>query len=373
MEGRRVRFGRSSGFGTPGGPRGRAKSASLCACPPPARCCPVSRAAHLHQALAPHLQKLEDWARLYVRYVQTFRKLCAAHDGLAHPQKRAALHATLTACLGRLLELRAWSAELIGGCSVLDLGQQLADLQLTPDALELPVPSYFREMRAEALAARSAAAAAAVGAAEAPSCEGAGTDGQKDAEEEAAPEHGNGVHGQAGASGRAGQAPPLQHAACLQAETLIAKQPHAPPKQQQQRAQPHQQPRAHRPAAAAAASAPSPEPEEPELQAQRTAAAATLQAGVRSWLVRRRLQAEQRQELEFLGMAAPAQSGRSAALAGRLAAESERRKQLQSDRSAEMGQAMVAIKARLRQHEGWSMKERIRDKVGCFGGGGCPV
>ncbi len=301
-----------------------------------------------------------------MNYVQTFRKLCAAHDGLAHPQKRAALRATLEACLGRLLELRAWSAELAGGCGVLDLGQQLADLQLTPDALELPVPSHFRELRAEALA-RSAAAAAAVNAAVGPSREGAGTDGQKGAEE-AAPDLEDDVPSRADAGGRAGQEPPPQHAAGLPAETL---KPHAPPKQQRQREQADQQRQAHQPAAAAAETSTPSQPDEPEREARRAAAAATLQAGVRSWLARRRLQAEQRQELEFLGMAAPAQGGRSAALAGRLAAESMRRKQLQADRQAEMGQAMVAIKARLRQHEGWSMKERIRDKVGCLGGGGC--
>ena len=146
-------------------------------CPPPCRRRRLSESAAAPASIVTTLsptfprppQSLEDWARLYIRYVQTLRKLCAAHDGVAQPQKRACLRGTLEACMGRVLELRAWLAALNNGVDVLGeaLGDQLVALSLTPDALELPVPAYFREARAEALAARAEAAAAAVAAGDA--------------------------------------------------------------------------------------------------------------------------------------------------------------------------------------------------------------
>lgn len=299
------------------------------------------------------LQGLEDWARLYVRYVQAFRRLCDAHEGLANPQKRAALCATLEACLGRLLELRSWLAELAGGCNVLDLGQQLADLQLTPDALELPVPGFFREARAEALAARAAAAAAAIDAAVGPVSWAGVPDGQAGAEK--APDDAS-VATSAAAEQEGTRA---QHATC----TSPAVNPLTNDAPSFQPGSSAGQPQALQPIAEVAAGAPAAEPEHAQQAARRAAAATAVQAGVRSWLARRRLAAERQEELEFLGMAPPAGGGRSAALAGSLAAVTARRKQLQAVRLAEMAEAMVDIKAGLRQREGWAMKERIRDKV----------
>ncbi|KAL4420798.1 hypothetical protein ABPG75_010454 [Micractinium tetrahymenae] len=319
------------------------------------------------RAAAP--KKPEDWTKLYVLYVQTFCKLCAAHDGLAHPQKRAALRATLEACLGRLLELRAWLAQLAGGCDVLDLTQQLAELQLTPDVLELPVPAYFREARAEALAARAAAAAAAVEAAARAGRAAAGADGLADVAAEVVLEHVR--EGEKQAAAGAGKAevprPEVQPAAGTSpassphTEHASFSQPDAPAHQQQQgqQEQQHQQQQA----VAAEEDAPPAEPEDAQQAAWRASAATAVQAGVRGWLARRRVAAERQRELEFLGMAPPADGGRSEALAGRLAAVATRRKQLQGERLADMNEAMVGIKAAVRQREGWSMKERIRDKL----------
>lgn len=162
-----------------------------------------------------------------------------------------------------------------------------------------------------------------------------------------------------------GQGPLAQHGASPQAEGAPAGQPVCPEQQQQQQQVQQDQQLPVQQAAAAAA-----EPEEPERVAVLAAAATVVQAGVRGWLARRRLAVERRQELEIMGMASPVDGGPSAALAGRLAALAGRRKQLQAERAAEMGAAMVSIKAGLRQREGWSMKERIRDKVGRWVGWG---
>jgi hypothetical protein len=308
---------------------------------------------------APHpLQKLEDWSRLYIRYVQTFRKLCAAHDGVAQPQKRRCLRRTLEACLGRLLELRGWLAQLNAGVDVIDLEGQLAALQLTPEALDLPVPAYFQEERAGQLAARAAAAAAALaaeaaaapgaataggvgerGAAEAGGAEAgaAASDAESDSKAEAGAEDGQELAGVATATTTAlAAAPILPGSAAGTAHAAHS----SPPKQ------PQEQPAISE-----------------EERARRVTAAVALQAGARGWLARRSAARQRRQELEFLGMLPPADGRRSAALQRQLAAIAGERKARQAQRQAELDSATVSVKAGLRQREGFGMKEAIRDKV----------
>ncbi|PRW20260.1 IQ and AAA domain-containing 1 [Chlorella sorokiniana] len=296
------------------------------------------------RAAAP--KSLEDWARLYIRYVQTLRKLCAAHDGVAQPQKRACLRGTLDACAGRVLELRAWLAGLNGGVDVLGeaLGEQLLALSLTPDALELPVLAYFREARAEALAAHAEAAAAAVAAAEAAGGalpgEQATAGGTQNADEEADSDD---------EDQEAEQGPSSPSAA---AGASAEAQQEQPQEQQQQPAGSESEVQ-HTAAAAELI---------PEEEARRAAAVVAIQAAGRGWLARRHVAAQRRAEMEFLGML-PAGGGRSAELAGRLAAISAERKQRQAARQAELDEGLVSIKAGVRQREGWALKERIRDKL----------
>ena len=279
----------------------------------------------------PPAQALGDWARLYLRYAGTYRKLCAAHDGLVQPQKRRAARRALDACLGRLLELRAWLAALQGGRHTLEaLGEELVGAGLTPDALELPVPAYFREERAAALAARAQAAAAAAAATGAAAAGGAA---------EAQPEAGDGGGAEAEAPGDAAvEAESAAEAALAAAEAGAAEaagepaaepscgageggQTHAEPGQPQQQEQSQEQ---QQPAEAAG---------EPilsvEERARRGAAAVALQAAVRGWLARRRAAAERRAEMEFLGMLPASDGGRSAALQAKLAAVGAERKQRQ--------------------------------------------
>lgn len=65
-------------------------------------------------ALARNLQTLADWSRLYIKYAATLRKLAEVQDLVAHPQKRRCVGRMLGACVGRLLEVRAW---LVSRCS----------------------------------------------------------------------------------------------------------------------------------------------------------------------------------------------------------------------------------------------------------------
>lgn len=97
---------------------------------------------------------------------------------------------------------------------------------------------------------------------------------------------------------------------------------------------------------------------------RREAAAVAVQAGVRGWLARRSVARQRREELEFLGMLAPSDCGRSAALQQRVAAIAKQRKARQASRQRELDDALLSIKAAVRQQEGFAMKDQIRDKVG---------
>lgn len=92
--------------------------------------------------LAP--QEFSEWACIYVRYVQVFRKLENAYDQMVHPQKLVDMKKALEACMGRLLEVRHWLVKLNKGTDFLNIDDILVDLKLTPDELEVPVPRYFK-------------------------------------------------------------------------------------------------------------------------------------------------------------------------------------------------------------------------------------
>lgn len=90
-------------------------------------------------------------ATLYVKYVQTFRRLEECYDQITHAQKRRILRHVLDGVMGRLIELKH---EMIG----LELSEYhffddiLQDLKLTPNDIELPIPKYFIHEKVEAFA-----------------------------------------------------------------------------------------------------------------------------------------------------------------------------------------------------------------------------
>lgn len=94
------------------------------------------------QALAP--REFSEWACVYIRYLQIFRKLEVAYDQMVHPQKLVDMKRALEACMGRMLEVRHWLVKLNTGSDFLNIDDILVDLKLTPDELEVPVPRCFR-------------------------------------------------------------------------------------------------------------------------------------------------------------------------------------------------------------------------------------
>ncbi|CAF3033847.1 unnamed protein product [Rotaria socialis] len=92
-------------------------------------------------------------ATMFVKYVQIFRKLEQCYDQIVHPQKRRLIRTVLDGCMGRVLELKH---EMIS----MDFSEYhyfddiLADLKLTPNDLEIPIPNYFVLERAQAIEKR---------------------------------------------------------------------------------------------------------------------------------------------------------------------------------------------------------------------------
>jgi IQ and AAA domain-containing protein len=90
-----------------------------------------------------------EWACVYIKYLQNFRKLEMAYDQMVHPQKLVDMKKALEACMGRMLEIRHWLVKLNKGQDLMNIDDLLVDLKLTPQELELPTPRYFKLDRAK--------------------------------------------------------------------------------------------------------------------------------------------------------------------------------------------------------------------------------
>jgi hypothetical protein len=91
----------------------------------------------------------QHYAILYIRYLQIFRKLEDCYDQIVHPQKRRDIRLSLECVMARMCQVKA---ELVkfgpDGCQsdFLNLDELLLDLKLSPSALEVPIPRYFKEV-----------------------------------------------------------------------------------------------------------------------------------------------------------------------------------------------------------------------------------
>lgn len=83
--------------------------------------------------------------KLYLKYIQIFRRLEEVHDQIAHPQKRLAIKSTLEAIAGRILELREILCKL-HKTNYPKIEEFLVELQILPETVEIPVPRFAREM-----------------------------------------------------------------------------------------------------------------------------------------------------------------------------------------------------------------------------------
>jgi hypothetical protein len=90
-----------------------------------------------------------EWACVYIKYLQIFRKLEMAYDQMVHPQKLVDMKKALEACMGRTLEIRHWLVKLNKGQDLMNIDDILVDLKLTPQELEIPTPRYFKLDRAK--------------------------------------------------------------------------------------------------------------------------------------------------------------------------------------------------------------------------------
>ena len=100
------------------------------------------------------VDRFQQYATLYIRYLQIFRRLEESYDQTVHPQKRMDLKKTLEAVMGRVLEVKETLIGLRGGVNFINLDDVLVDLKLSPDVLEVPVPKYFIEDQAHLLEER---------------------------------------------------------------------------------------------------------------------------------------------------------------------------------------------------------------------------
>ena len=97
---------------------------------------------------------MAEWACVYIKYLQTYKKLEEAYDQVVHPQKRVFIRRATIACVGRMLEVWHWLVKLNGGNDNIQLDEYLNGLKLSPDALEVPVPRFYVDDRSTELRKR---------------------------------------------------------------------------------------------------------------------------------------------------------------------------------------------------------------------------
>lgn len=88
---------------------------------------------------------------VYVKYIQVIKKLVETYNEMLHPQKRRLLKNTLMVAFSRFLEIKAQIART-EFTDFPDLDAVLYDLKIVPDDLQIPIPSFFAEERAQELA-----------------------------------------------------------------------------------------------------------------------------------------------------------------------------------------------------------------------------
>ena len=108
-------------------------------------------------------QAFKHCARLYIKYMQIFRKLESCYDNILQPQKRIHVKKVLELVIRRVIELKAdlvkWNppnayvrmpvgSEEAFPWEYIHLEDMLIDLKLSPTSLEVPVPKYFKEEKA---------------------------------------------------------------------------------------------------------------------------------------------------------------------------------------------------------------------------------
>lgn len=89
---------------------------------------------------------------MYLRYLQLARRLTILHNVELQPQKLTDVRTMLDGCIGRMLELKHYLVENCG--DYLSLDNLMLDMKLAPTDVEVPIPSYILDDRAEELVDR---------------------------------------------------------------------------------------------------------------------------------------------------------------------------------------------------------------------------
>ncbi|XP_024391547.1 uncharacterized protein [Physcomitrium patens] len=99
---------------------------------------------------------LDQFKRIYVLYLQVFRKLEDAFDQIIHPQKRRFAWKALEACIGRMLEVKGWMVGLNENKEYFNYDDILMELHLPLDKLDITPPRFLTDDSKEMFKAREA-------------------------------------------------------------------------------------------------------------------------------------------------------------------------------------------------------------------------
>merc|ERR1711990_537517 len=91
-------------------------------------------------------ERFQQKAAMYIRYIQVYKNLEDCYDQMIHPQKREDIKMALENCIGQLINTK-YDLVLNQQTDYVCLDDIIVDLKLTPDALEMCVPRYFRDDR----------------------------------------------------------------------------------------------------------------------------------------------------------------------------------------------------------------------------------
>merc|ERR1711975_157245 len=91
-------------------------------------------------------EQFQQKAAMYIRYIQVYKNLEDCYDQMIHPQKREDIKAALENCIGQLVNTK-YDLVVNQKTDYVCLDDIIVDLKLTPDALEMKVPRYFRDDR----------------------------------------------------------------------------------------------------------------------------------------------------------------------------------------------------------------------------------
>merc|ERR1711977_197610 len=91
-------------------------------------------------------ERFQQKAAMYIRYIQVYKNLEDCYDQMIHPQKREDIKLALENCIGQLINTK-YDLVMNQRTDYVCLDDIIVDLKLTPDALEMRVPRYFRDDR----------------------------------------------------------------------------------------------------------------------------------------------------------------------------------------------------------------------------------